>query len=467
MGDALEWLWRFFISRKTGLVLILVLGVFSLVGTLLAQTPAEIVGDAQGYASWLESVRPKYGGWTNVFSFLGLFSTFSSVWFKGTLVLLTTSILACSVNRTPVLWRRATRPRTTMHDAFFERATLHGDAAVAGTASEALERAENTLRAHHFRIVPAVGGNSKVAARSAYADQNRWAPFGSIAAHIGFVVVLLGAFLSATTGFKDAQFAAPVGSAVEVGHGSGLTVKALSFSDAYYADGSPKDYASEIVISKNGAAVAQQTIRVNQPLSYGGVSFYQSFFGTAANVVVQDAAGKTLLAKAVPLMWSSDDGKHNIGQFTVPGQQTTVYVVLPASGQVDPAIQAGQAQLEVYQGGSSTATATQVVSQGKPATIAGLNFTFERERQFTGLIVARDPGAIWVWTGSALMVIGIIFVFFFPHRRVWVQVRPGADGGSTIRFASHQLRDAAFEPRFRALVADAEESATPSSTQGK
>ena len=316
--------------------------------------------------------------------------------------------------------------------------------------------------------MPAGGSDAKVAASSAYADQNRWAPFGSIAAHLGFVVVLLGAFLSATTGFKDTQFAAPVGTSVEVGHGSGLTVKALSFSDAYYDDGSPKDYASEIVISKNGVAVAQQTIRVNQPLSYGGVSFYQSFFGTAANVVVKDAAGKTLLAKAVPLMWSSDDGKHNIGQFTVPGSQpSTVYVVLPASGQVDPAIQAGQAQLEVYQGGSSTATATQVVSQGKPATIAGLNFTFERERQFTGLIVARDPGAVWVWTGSALMVLGIVLVFFFPHRRVWVQVRPGSNGKSSIRFASHQLRDAAFEPRFRALVADAEESASPSSTQGK
>ena len=42
--DALEWLWRFFISRRTGLVLILALGLMSLIGTLLEQVPAEVRG---------------------------------------------------------------------------------------------------------------------------------------------------------------------------------------------------------------------------------------------------------------------------------------------------------------------------------------------------------------------------------------------------------------------------------------
>ncbi len=33
--------------------------------------------------------------------------------------------------------------------------------------------------------------------------------------------------------------------------------------------------------------------------------------------------------------------------------------------------------------------------------MAGLDVTFVRERQFTGLIVAKDPGALFVWLGRS------------------------------------------------------------------
>lgn len=457
--DALEWLWRFFISRRTGLVLILVLGLLSLIGTLLAQAPAEVRADPQAYASWVNSMHGKYGGWTGILNALGLFSTFSSIWFKGTLVLLTTSILACSVHRAPPLWRKATRPRLEMHEGFYDRAALHGEVSASGTPEQAAQQVRNALRHAHFRAVeaPRRAGRSGI---DVYGDRFRWSPFGSIAAHLGFVVVLAGAFLSATTGFKDAQFTAPVDAKVAVGHGTGLTVQALAFSDSYYPDGSPKDYASDLVVYKNGKAVAHQTVRVNQPLSVDGVSFYQSFFGTAASLQVKDPSGKVLADTSVPLAWTSDDGRHSIGQLAVPGQPISVYVVAPASGLVDPNIQAGQVQLEIYQqGNSNTPIATQVITQGKPVTLAGLSYTFVRERQFTGLIVARDPGAMLVWAGATLLIGGIVLVFFFPHRRVWVRIRRTESGGSTIRCASHLRRDAAFEPQFRSLVAGIETAA--------
>lgn len=36
-------------------------------------------------------------------------------------------------------------------------------------------------------------------------------PFGTVIAHVGFVVILAGFVVSATTGFKDDTFIAPVG----------------------------------------------------------------------------------------------------------------------------------------------------------------------------------------------------------------------------------------------------------------
>ena len=107
VSDIGERVWRFFISMRTGLALILTLAILGVIGALVAQAPAGLQTDAAAYAAWLDSVRPKYGGWTGVFDALGFFSIFNSVWFRGITVLLVTSVLACSVNRAPKLWKQA------------------------------------------------------------------------------------------------------------------------------------------------------------------------------------------------------------------------------------------------------------------------------------------------------------------------------------------------------------------------
>jgi len=464
-SDVLERLWRFFISMRTGLFLILGLGLLSFVGTLLMQAPAGVRHDPQAYASWLESVRPKYGGWTPVLDKLGLFSVFTSVWFRATVVLLATSVLACSVNRAPHLWARAVHPQRRMSNAFFEHAALRAGTTAPAAPEVALEEVRKVLRAKHFRTVEEPADTTL----NLYADKHRWAPFGTVVTHLSFVLILVGFVLSATTGFKDNQVTVPVGTKVPVGHRTGLSVEATSFTDTYYANGSPKDYASELVLYKDGHQVLSKTVRVNHPMHYAGVSFFQSFFGVAASMRVTDTAGREVFTGGVPLLWQSNDGRHSIGRFAVPTKGLTVFVVTAASGQVDPSIPAGSVQLEVYTSASAdTPVATQVVSQGRAESVAGLGFTFERTRQFTGLIVSRDPGTTFVWIGSALMAVGIVLVLFFPHRRLWVRVR-GTETGSEIRCAAARgesaHRDTTYEASFQQLAEDIQLAVTRPSAQ--
>src|ERR1035437_3948602 len=61
-SDVLNRIWRFFISMRTGLWLILILGLLSLAGTLLEQAPAGLTSDPATYASWVASIHSKYGG---------------------------------------------------------------------------------------------------------------------------------------------------------------------------------------------------------------------------------------------------------------------------------------------------------------------------------------------------------------------------------------------------------------------
>jgi cytochrome c biogenesis protein len=185
-------------------------------------------------------------------------------------------------------------------------------------------------------------------------------------------------------------------------------------------------------------------------MRYGDVSFYQSFFGGAADLRVADKSGNTVAERGVALQWSTDDGTTRVGQLDLPARGLTVYVVGAASGKVDPLIKAGQVQLEVYATGSRTPLGIEVVSPGQPVTIGDYELTFLRERQYTGLIVARDPGVLFVWAGALCLVLGVGLVFFFPNRRIWARVRP-LEAGSRIEAGAVTRHDVMFESAFGRL----------------
>lgn len=456
--------WRFFISMKTGLVLMLGLGIMTLIGTMLIQAPKGVLADPAAYDAWLDSVRPELGGWTNVLSALGFFDIFSSWIFEGLMTLLVASILACSVNRAPRLWRLATRPSMRMRDTFFDHAPLRAEVNLDTDPESAREEVRLVLRSHHFRTIspPEDGGD-----RALYADKFRFGPFGTVIAHLSFVVIILGAFVSATTGFSDSEVAVAVGSKVAVGHDTGLVVEAKDFSKSSYPDGSPMDYASDLVVYKDGQQVASQTVRVNQPLRVDGVTFYQSFFGLSQQLRVQGKDGTVLVDQGVPLLYTTNDQTHNIGEVQIPGTDATVSVVSAASGEVDPNIKAGQIEVNVWGPGSTNKpSATKVIDQGKPTEIAGLTYTFVRTGEFTGLTAANDPGAMIVWVGSLGLVLGIFMVFFFPSRRIWVRVRKTGTG-SQIKIASMTRRDMMFEGQFQKFTSEIQLAEDRSSTNRK
>ena len=452
-NEILERVWHLFISMKFGLFLILLLAIMALVGALVAQAPAGMRSDPQAYAAWLDGVRPKYGGWTALLDTIGAFGVFSSLWFKGVVVLLVTSIVACSVNRAPRLWKQTVHPRTSMGAAFYEHAPYHGEAEVPAESAAAVAEVTRELKARHYRTI--VSEDAGVV--SVYADRFRWAPFGTVIAHLSIVVVLAGVVIGSQFGYRDEGFAVPVGSTVPVANGSGISVEAISFSDSYDVNtGAPSDYASDVAIWKDGQRVAQQTIRVNEPLRYGDLTFYQSFFGPAAVLKVATPDGKVVHDAGVALAFSSNSDSRRVGQLVLPDQGLTVLVVGAASGVDDPDIRPGQMQVEVYNTADTSAPiGMQVVDQGKPVRIGGLDYTFERERQYTGLIVASDPGTIFVWLGCLLLVGGMFLVFFFPNRRIWARIARGTTD-TTIQVGAIARHDASFEADFKKLISDAQ-----------
>jgi cytochrome c biogenesis protein len=227
-------------------------------------------------------------------------------------------------------------------------------------------------------------------------------------------------------------------------------VVAHSFHDAYYDNGAPKDYVSDLEVFKDGQSIARQEIRVNEPLILDDVWFHQSFFGVGADMVVTEGDAE-VFSETVAMAWRSNDGTRTIGQFTIPSKGLSVYVVQAASGKVLPELPAGSVALEISKVGSTTQT-VQVLSQGSSVQAEGLTWTFERNRQYTGVTIKKDPGSNLVWLGSALLILGSCLVFFLPHRRVWARVRPNADGTPRVMLGAPNKRDPGLEPVFADLL---------------
>jgi cytochrome c biogenesis protein len=456
LDAALESVWRFLTSMRLALVLILALAVLALIGTLVIQAPAGVQGDAAAKADWLDQVRPKYGGWTNVMDALGVFDIFNSLVFRVIAAGLVISTLACSIHRIPGLWKTATKPHVSVGEAFFEHAPQHERVAFEIAPAETLEQVESAFKRHHFRTIVEDDG-----AYHLYADRFRWAPFAGLIGHLALVVIVVGAMIGATMGFRDSAFVIAEGSTAAVPTMPGLTVKLVDFQDSYYSTtGAPADYVSDLILMQDGKQVMQQAVRVNDPMRYGDISFYQSFYGPAAEMIATDSSGNRLFADGVPLAWQSNDGVHRIGSFTLPAQGLTVWVE-DSAGTDDTVVRPGQMGVQVYESSTGTLVGSQALDPGKPATVGGVTFTFERSIQFTGLSVSKDPGVPLVWIGCALLLFGFVIRFTITHRRIWARISPRPDGGSTVALASVGPRDVALATEHAALVEDIRRASSP------
>lgn len=441
-------IYRFFYNKRVGLVLILAMGIMTLVGVLIPQASAEVRADPASFDSWLEQVSPRFRGLTTPMAALGFFGVFSSWWFLTTTALLAVSILACSVHRTPILWKKSTKPRVVTSASFFDHGRLRDRVELSASVEDATQRVKAALGGQKMRVLTEQDGD----AVAIYADQNRFAPFGTVVAHIAFDIILAGVLISSFAGFRIESFPVTVGlPPVEVGHGTGLSVSASKFVDDYNEEGRPLDYASDLTLFHNGEEVAAQTIRVNAPLRWGGVSFNQASFGEAAIFEVKDAAGAVTFTGGVPLRATTSDGRNSFGSISLMDGKLEAVVIAAARGQVDPQLGEGGAMIQLYMDGSEEGVAAQAFAPGDSHKLGTLTYTYSGPGRYTGLMVSKDPGAIWVWIGSVLIMLGTIVTMVLRHRRLWIRIQP-TEAGSELLFNSPDLPDQAFTNRFREIV---------------
>ena len=418
-------------SVRFAVVQIIAIALVGVVGIIVPQLPGAAFRSPADYAEQLAILRarvePSLGATlTDLFETLGFFRVFSAWWFTALLALLAVSIVVCTLDRTPGLWRSARDVRVVQPDGFFDpdlpdRAVIHD-----GIRAEDVHAA---LRRSGFRVREEDGPEG---ARFLYGDRNQNAKLFTLLTHAGLVGFILAAAITSRFGFETGILL-PEGQALPVGSigSTGLvSVKSLAFTAPRDADGRFTDFTTDLAVYRDGQEIARKVIRVNDPLAAAGYTFHQNFFGPAVDLTIRDGAGRLLWAGPVPL--DEVNGGRPYGRFTIPGREEGLEMLLGADA-------AGAASLAVvgYRVTGEDAAGGPVVetmfvggaAPGRTYVVdaSDLRITFEQVTAFSGVIVKRDPGASIVWVSFVLLIVGLALTFYFPRRRTWARLDPSGE----------------------------------------
>ncbi|MBX3071729.1 MAG: cytochrome c biogenesis protein ResB [Thermomicrobiales bacterium] len=439
-------IWRFFCSVRAAVVEIIILAVLVLLGTLRGSDAPQWLADAipatQPAVDWLYD-----------------WDVFHSLPLMLILGVLCVAIVVCTLNRVPGIWKTIVDPTIRTNRSFLENAELSAAYQSAAAPAAAVGELSESLQKHRYRVLHEERG----ADIHLYADKNRYAKLGTFPFHLALILILLGGIVGARYGFREMTFVVPEGSVREVGHGTGLSVELIQFIDSWREEGIPSEYRSDLVIWKNGEKVKEGTITVNNPISYDNVTFYQSSYGQAAAFRITDTDGNLLFDDSIPLgqytAVNNPDAPAGLQQLPQIGSQLNVIGQdqdpQNAPELDDLQLENGQMFLQLRQTADdgSVEILTGVVDPGETIQLGSVNIEYLREKRFTLMQVASNPGIPIFFAASFLLVAGLAVTFYFPHRRIRGIIGPGSDQtGSRVLMAPLARWDWSGQRDFRRII---------------
>ncbi|SDD89699.1 cytochrome c biogenesis protein [Desulfuromonas thiophila] len=400
-------IWDFFCSLKLSIFTLIVLAITSIIGTVIQQNrPAE---------EYLRFFSEKTYHLLNSLQF---FDMYHSWWFIGLLILFSINLVCCSIKRLPRVWKLVRHPQLTPSEALLKSFSNVDEQLVTGSLAEVRQRMEAFV-AREF--APPVC-NSGEAGLYLYADKSRYARLGVYVTHLSILIIFIGAIIGNLFGYKAFVNIPEGGSVDQVWLRSGgvadlgFSVTCEDFSVSFYDNSQrPKEYRSLLTIKDGGEVVIdKRPVIVNDPLSYKGITFYQSSYGPAGGEVlsVKVKLRGTDKAQAYALQRGErallpDDTRIQLVDFT------------PSFRNFGPA-----ARLQVQPASAEAFSVTLFKNFPDFDDQRGGEhiFTLEdfEQKYYTGLQATKDPGVWVVWLGCTLLVLGSLVAFFLSHRRLWV-----------------------------------------------
>jgi cytochrome c biogenesis protein len=385
----LERLWKTLTSLRLTLVLLIILALVSLVGTVRAQ----------------------------------VFDTF---WFMAPLGVLVLNLTACLIRGLPQAVHRCRQPLTPAAALGLpERARFQWPA-----NPDPQAQAEKALHRELGQVQKSSQGEQTVY----FWERGRYRPLGPYVVHLALLFILAGALLGKFLGVEG-QLTLMEGETTK-DFISGDKEKPLDFQAhldrfqvLYYPDGTPREFRSDLTFTKDGKAPKRVVCRVNEPVSFGDYTFYQSSYGNVLRLEVKEGENSRIVEAPV-------------GQtMLIPGGQTHFRVleyqpdlVMPAEDQEK---HLGPAARLVYWEEDGRPRLVMVLENHPELAdqhqSGPYRFYLKGTKSFSVLQVKHDPGVWWVYAGFLLLLPGFYLAFLRPAERWALILGPNNKGAWEVR----------------------------------
>ena len=434
--------WDFFCSLKLSIVLLILLAATSIIGTVIPQNPP------REYLVTISEAKIKF------YSAMGFFDMYHSWWFILLLDLLTLNLICGSIKRLPRVWKMVSEPTLVFDDGLERSLSLVHEFKMPKNDGALKEKLTAFLGSEFAApVVTETDGTVHL-----FAQKTPWCRLGVYVVHLSIIIVFIGAILGSFFGYKayvNIVEGESVTAAVNARNNKpidlGFALKCEKFSVSYYDTGAPKEFKSILTVLDNGKPVPGLTSRptiVNDPLTYKGITFYQSSYGPAGEGGVHHFTVRSRKG-GEPLKLAVHQGEQTK---LSNGESFQVIEATQEVRQFMPEFSGPAAKIEVD---SPRGHESYIVFKDFPSNNEQhggdlvFNYDGADEKFYTGLQVAKDPGVWVVWSGCTLMVVGICMAFFMSHKRVWIRIGHGrvVVGGTASK------NPAGFEMAFENLVA--------------
>jgi cytochrome c biogenesis protein len=460
-------LWRLLTSVDFAVVQIIFLAILAAVGMTLQQLPDFAFRSPADYATAIDAIHARYDpvlgpGVVNVLERLGAFAIFKSPIFGIALVVLVVSIVVCTLDRTPRLWRDVSAVRVVQPEPFFDP-RLPDRAALTGVVAPDLAR---VIRARGFHVKETSTADG---ATYVYGDRHQYTKLATLFTHLGLILFLIAGLVTSRFG-DELGLVIPEGESrtvQNIGTTDLMLVKNNDFEAPGFETGMPTDFTTDLAVYQNGAEVARKTIRVNDPLGVGGYTFHQNGFGPAPHIVVRDLSGAPLWDAKVPLLGSA--GGNPYETMAVPGMDLGLQLLLARDD-------VGEGVLVVlpYRIVGTNPDGTDQVQNFDPVQLRrgdtkvsdglGISVGLVDFGEYTLVIAKRDPGQGIVWAAFGFLIAGISITFYRPRRRIWARLSPSGDLGLVFRADRYVNVEREFGALLDDLVSVRRAGPTPATT---
>lgn len=386
-------------NLRLAIFLLLAIAILSIAGTVIEQAES-----LSFYQQNYPEAPALYGfiTWKIILAW-GLNHVYSTWWYLSILVVFASSLTACTFTRQLPALKAARKWKYYQKPTQFEKLALSAE-----LEEGSIKSLIPLLEQQNYQVFQQDN--------ALYARKGIIGRIGPIVVHAGMLIVLAGGVWGIFTGFFAQEMVASgntfqIKNIIESGPLSSSqiptdwSVKVNRFWIDYTDSGAIDQFYSDLsVISDRGEEVKRETIHVNKPLRYDGVTLYQTNWSIAAVRVQLNNSPIFQL----PMAKLDTLGAGNIWGTWIPTKPdlSTGISLLAKDLQGTALIYDQKGEL------------TSAVRIGQSVAIDGVNVKLIDIIGSTGLQIKADPGIPIVYTGFGLLMLGVV-MSYFSHSQIW------------------------------------------------